>query len=58
MKRLPASIAIGLWIVGSIWIVAIFGYVVDAPAELIWIILGFGVVAGFAEWLVHKRAGR
>ena len=52
MARLPNSLSIAIWLVGSTWAVAILAYVFDAPHEIVYAALAFGLVAGIIEWLV------
>ncbi|HEY7844140.1 MAG TPA: hypothetical protein VID30_10720 [Bradyrhizobium sp.] len=58
MAGLPTSLSIAVWLTGSIWLVAIVGYLFGAPAEIIYITLGAGIVAGVLEWLAIKRRSR
>ncbi|RTL54547.1 MAG: hypothetical protein EKK40_01750 [Bradyrhizobiaceae bacterium] len=57
MKKspLPASLSIALWLTGAIWLVAIAAHVFDAPREIVYLTLLFGVFTGLAEWLTSKR---
>jgi hypothetical protein len=56
MTGLPSSLSIALWVVGATWAVAIVAHVFDAPHEIIYAALAFGVVAGAAEWLAIRRS--
>jgi hypothetical protein len=56
MAKLPPSLAIALWIVGSIWLVALVAHIFDAPHEIVYAALVFGLLAGVAEWLAVKRS--
>lgn len=58
MTRLPSSLSIALWVVGATWAVAIIAHVFDAPHEIIYAALAFGVIAGIVEWLAIKRSNR
>jgi hypothetical protein len=62
MTGLPTSLSIclsiALSLVGSTWLVAVAGHVLGAPAEIIYIALGAGVVAGIAEWIAIERLSR
>jgi hypothetical protein len=49
MERLPASLSIALWLVGSLWIVGVVAYLGDAPGELVIAALFSGLVAGGLE---------
>lgn len=50
MARLPNSLQIALWIVGSVWLLAILALLFGFDAEVIWAALVFGTIAGFWEW--------
>jgi hypothetical protein len=52
---LPPSLSIALWLVGSIWLVALVAHVFDAPREIVFAALAFGLFSGLAEWLAIKR---
>lgn len=54
-SRLPASLSIAIWLTGSIWAVAILAHVFDAPREITYAALAFGVLAGIVEWLALKE---
>ena len=58
MAELPTSLSIALWLVGSIWLVAIVGHLAGAPREIVYIALALGSLAGLAEWLAFERRGR
>jgi predicted PurR-regulated permease PerM len=58
MTGLPTSLSIGLWLVGSIWLVAALAYAFDVSEEVVWAALIAGLLAGFVEWLVRRRARR
>ena len=58
MTGLPTSLAIAVWLTGSIWLVAIVGRILGAPAEIVYITLGAGIVAGVVEWLAIERPRR
>lgn len=55
MARLPDSLAIGLWITGSMWALAILAYLLDASTEWILPLFVFGVLTGVAEWVMRQR---
>jgi hypothetical protein len=52
MAKLPTSLSIAIWLVGSTWAVAILAHVFDAPHEIVYAALAFGLVAGMIEWLI------
>ena len=49
MGRLPASLAITLWLVGAIWAVGLVAYAFDFPREVVWVSLGLGILAAVVE---------
>jgi hypothetical protein len=57
-SRLPTSLSIALWLIGSTWAVAILAHVFDAPHEIIYAALAFGLLAGIIEWLVFREGNR
>lgn len=56
MERLPDSLSIALWIVGSCWALAILAYALGASREWILPLFMFGLIVGIAEWVMRKRA--
>jgi hypothetical protein len=58
MTGLPASLSIALWLTGSIWLVAILAHVLDAPHEIVYAALAFGLIAGVVEWLFVRGSSR
>jgi hypothetical protein len=54
MARLPESLAITLWIVGSVWLLAVLALLFDLDTEVIWAALLFGAVAGLCEWQARR----
>ncbi len=57
-SRLPTSLSIAIWLIGSTWAVAILARVFDAPREIIYAALAFGLLAGIIEWLVLREGNR
>jgi hypothetical protein len=55
MTKLPNSLAIALWVVGTCWALAVLGYLLGASSELIIPLVAFGVLTGLAEWYLRKR---
>jgi hypothetical protein len=55
MERVPDSLAIAFWIVGSCWALAIIIYLCGASTEWIFPLFGFGVFTGLAEWVLRRR---
>jgi hypothetical protein len=59
MERLPVSLSIALWLVGSLWIIGLIAYLGDAPSPLVAATFVVGLVAGALEWWVAtRRTGR
>jgi hypothetical protein len=58
MTGLPSSLSIAVWLVGSIWLVAVVGRVLGAPAEIVEIAFGAGIIAGVVERMAIKGCGR
>ena len=56
MNGLPPTLSIALCFVASLWAVAIVARIWDAPREIVYASLVFGVVAGLVEWLADKRS--
>jgi hypothetical protein len=54
MGRLPTFLSIALWLLGSIWAVAIVAHVFDAPHEIVYAALAFGLLVGVVEWLALR----
>jgi hypothetical protein len=55
MARVPESLQIALWIVGSVWLLAILALLFGFDAEAIWAALVFGTVVGLWEWQARRR---
>jgi hypothetical protein len=59
MERLPGSLSIALWLVGSLWIVGFIAYLGDAPGELVIATMLAGLIAGgFELRAATTRRGR
>jgi hypothetical protein len=58
MTGLPSSLSIAVRLVGSIRLVAVVGRVLGAPAEIVDITFGAGIIAGVVEWMAIKGRGR
>jgi hypothetical protein len=56
MATLPDSLAIGLWITGATWLLAILAYLMGGSTEWILPLFVFGVLTGIAEWLMRRNA--
>lgn len=57
MDRLPDSLAIALWTVGSCWALGTVAYLSGASRVLILPLFAFGLLTGVVEWLL-RRAGK
>lgn len=55
MAKLPDSLAIALWIVGSLWALAIIGYATGISKEWIFPVFALGLVTGLAEWVLRRK---
>jgi len=53
MGEIPPSLAIALWLVGCVWIVALAGYYFEMPSEFVWMILFVGTGTAIFE-LIHR----
>ena len=58
MAELPTSLSIAIWLVGSIWLVAIIGYLVGASREIVYAAFVVGIFAGLVEWVAFTRHRR
>jgi hypothetical protein len=58
MTGLPASLSIALWLVGSLWLLALLAYVFGAPQEIVYAALALGLIAGAFEWLLIRGNNR
>ncbi|WP_213741183.1 hypothetical protein [Bradyrhizobium sp. dw_411] len=59
MDKLPDSLSIALWLVGSLWIVGFIAFLGDAPGSLVAATFVAGLVAGgFEWWVATRRAGQ
>jgi hypothetical protein len=56
MRKLPDSLAIGLWITGSSWMLAILAYLLGGSTEWILPLFVLGALTGIAEWVMRQRA--
>jgi hypothetical protein len=55
LSKLPHSLAIALWVVGSSWAVMIAAYLLDADTGLVVPLVLFGTLTGAAEWMMRGR---
>jgi hypothetical protein len=56
MARLPDSLAIALWIVGSCWALAIAAYAFGGSNELLFPLMVLGMLTGIAEWVLGRKS--
>ncbi|GLK73785.1 hypothetical protein GCM10017643_39030 [Ancylobacter dichloromethanicus] len=54
MGKLPNSLSIAIWLVGSLWIVGYIAYLSDAPGEIVLATFVMGLVAGAIELAAAK----
>lgn len=54
MGKLPNSLSIAIWLVGSLWIVGSIAYLGDAPGEIVLATFVMGLVAGAIELVAGK----
>lgn len=54
MERLPESLKIAFWLVGSCWMLALIGYFFDAETEWLFPLFMLGLVTGVAEWVMRR----
>jgi hypothetical protein len=55
MERLPDSLAIAFWVVGSCWALAGANYMFGGPRLLTLPLVVFGTFTGLVEWLLRQR---
>jgi uncharacterized membrane protein len=55
MDRLPDSLAIALWTIGSLWVLATVAYAFGASTELILPLIALGLLTGIAEWVLRQK---
>jgi len=55
MAGLPASLAIAIWLVGALWIVALFSHFFGYSSDLIGFVLFLGTGAAVVEWHTLKN---
>jgi hypothetical protein len=56
LSKLPHSLAIALWVVGSLWAVTMAAYLLGADTRLVVPLLVFGTLTGVAEWMMRGRS--
>jgi hypothetical protein len=55
MAGLPTSLAIGLWLTGACWLIAIIAYVLEIETTVVAPLMVLGVATGTAEWLLRRN---
>jgi hypothetical protein len=55
MTRLPDSLSIALWIVGTCWAVAAIAYLMDSGMVSVAALVAVGAIMGLAEWLLRRQ---
>jgi hypothetical protein len=55
MAGLPPSLAIAIWLVGALWIVALVSHFSGYSSDLIWFVLFLGTGAALVEWRALKN---
>jgi hypothetical protein len=55
MDRLPDSLSIALWVVGSCGALAIVAGAFGEPKELILPLVAIGLLTGLAEWVIRRK---
>jgi hypothetical protein len=55
-NRLPNSLAIALWLVGTLWLIAFVVYLFDVDRDVIYATLAFGLVAYGIEWMALRKS--
>jgi hypothetical protein len=57
MERLPDSLAIALWVLGSSWTLAIIAYLFGVSQEWMAPLVALGIFTGIAEWIMRRAKG-
>lgn len=55
MAGLPLSLAISLWLVGAVWVVALGTYFFDMSSDIVWFVLFIGSATGLVELRMRNR---
>jgi hypothetical protein len=55
MDRIPDSLSIAFWVVGSCCGLALLAYVFGQSPEWIFPLFMFGVLTGLAEWVMRRN---
>jgi hypothetical protein len=54
MVGIPVALAIALWLVLSVWVVALVSYIFDLSSDIVWLTLMMGVAAAYVEWTLRR----
>jgi hypothetical protein len=52
--QIPTSLAIALWLTGTMWLVGLLAYRFNQPPAIVGGIFIMGIVAAIMEWLAAK----
>jgi hypothetical protein len=55
MVGIPVALAIALWLVLSVWAVALVSNIFGFPSDIVWLTLLMGVAAGYMERVLRRR---
>jgi hypothetical protein len=55
MVGIPVALAIALWLVLSVWAVALVTYIFDLSSDIVWLTLMMGIAAGYVEWTLRRN---
>jgi hypothetical protein len=55
VERLPDSLAIAFWVVGSCWAMATVAYAFGVSPEWIAALVVFGIFSGIVEWIMRRK---
>jgi hypothetical protein len=55
MDKLPKSLHVGLWFVGTMWLVAIIGYFTDQGMDLLFGVFLMGLIGVAMEWRANNQ---
>ncbi len=55
MVGIPVALAIALWLVLSVWAVALVTYIFDLSSDIVWLTLMMGTAAGYVEWTLRRN---
>jgi hypothetical protein len=52
--QIPTSLAIALWLTGTMWLVGLLAYRFNKPPEVVGGMFIMGIAAAVTEWLAAK----